>query len=193
MSEEKLYYDALSVAKRTSQRIHLVENHDKNALIALLLQKLAPQKTIIITKTKKEANTLKGHLLSEDFKVTAVHGNTKEEERVKAFQNFTDSETDIIITTDKIFQDQEVTQMNLIISYALPLEKEDYFARLSALNEQGESITLISEDDQAMMSQIEHFMGVEILVEDVDGFEHTEVEQQVVSKKKKPRHKKSKS
>ena len=193
MSEEKLYYDALSVAKRTSQRIHLVENHDKNALIVLLLQKLAPQKTIIITKTKKEANTLKGHLLSEDFKVTAVHGNTKEEERVKAFQNFTDSETDIIITTDKIFQDQEVTQMNLIISYALPLEKEDYFARLSALNEQGESITLISEDDQAMMSQIEHFMGVEILVEDVDGFEHTEVEQQVVSKKKKPRHKKSKS
>ncbi len=193
MVEEKLYYDTLSVAKRTSQRIHLVENHDKNALIVLLLQKLAPQKTIIITKTKKEANTLKGHLLSEDFKVTAVHGNTKEEERVKAFQNFTDSETDIIITTDKIFQDQEVTQMNLIISYALPLEKEDYFARLSALNEQGESITLISEDDQAMMSQIEHFMGVEILVEDVDGFEHTEVEQQVVSKKKKPRHKKSKS
>ncbi len=53
---EKLYYDPLSVARRTSQKIHFVHEHDKNAMISHLIIKNMYTDVIVVTKTKRQAD-----------------------------------------------------------------------------------------------------------------------------------------
>jgi len=191
---EKLYYDALSVARRTSQKIHHVNEHDKNALLAYLIKKYSYENVIVITKTKREADALASYLQDQGIKARAIHGNKSSKECTQATQEYNNSEVDVLITTDMILLSQEFTSINHMISYNIPLEPKHYYARLECMHEKGEGIAFVSEEEEHLMFAIEVAMKVEILQEEVEGFETSpQPQKKVKDKTKKLRHKKTKS
>lgn len=192
----KLYYDLLSVARRISQKIHLVNEHDKNTFLAHIIKKNAYTNVIIISKTKRNADTIGQYLQSQDIKALAVHGNKSAKECTEGIKAFNDNEVDVLITTDMILVSQEFTTVNQLISYNIPIDVTHYYSRLVVVKEMGEGIALVSEDEEYLMDAIQFAMKVEILQEDVEDFTHTEGVQEervIKDKTKKPRHKKNKS
>ena len=191
---EKLYYDALSVARRTSQKIHHVNEHDKNALLAYLIEEHSYENVIVVTRTKREADILSSYLQDKSIKTRAVHGNKSAKECTQAVQEYNNNEIDVLITTDMILLSHEFPSIDHMISYNIPFEAKHYYARLECLHEKGEAIAFVSEEEEHLMFAIEVAMKVEILQEEIDGFESTSApEKKAKDKSKKPRHKKTKS
>ena len=194
---EKLYYDPLSVARRTSQKIHFVNEHDKEALVAHLIVSQNYTGVVIITKTKRKADELCTYLQGKDIKALCIHSNKGVEDSTKAIASFHKDETTVLIMTDMVLQAQELEVINQLISYNIPSEASHYYARLAALEEKGEGISLVSEEEQHLMDAIQWAMKVEILEVEAEGFTPTELPEQEEKPKKdktkKPRHKKSKN
>jgi len=189
---EKKYYDHISVAKRTSQLAYFVAQHDKTAMLDLLIKDNSTKQTIILTKSKKSADELYFHLKDTGFKALAIHGNHKPEVVMQSAKLFNDAEINIIITTDMILQSLELKNIQTILNYDLPIEAMDYFKRLRLVDEVGESISLVSADEDRMLSTIELMMKMEMPEATLDGFKPTPFVQTYKPKKKKPRHKKTK-
>jgi len=194
---EKLYYDSLSVARRTSQIIHLVPEHDKAALLSFFIKSNEDAQVIVIIKTKREADSLCKYLQAQEISVLSVHSNKGAKESENSIKSFNDKKTSVLIMTDMVLQAQEFKEITHMISYNIPSDVSYYYERLAALVEKGEGVSLVSEEEQHLMDAIQWAMKVEILEVELEGFSFTdEVETKEVVKKdktKKPRHKKRKT
>ena len=193
---EKIYYDPISVAQRTSQKMYLVDARDKSAILLHLLKGYQNLHAVVITKTKRDADALSAYLNKQEIKTVSIHGSKRAAENETSAQTFNKDECSVLITTDVILQSLTLTYVSHLISYDLPTEPEHYLNRMGTLNEQGEAIALVSENQEVVLLDIERVMRQEILEEAIEGFvpiPKTDLEPQAVKeKKKKPRHRKQK-
>lgn len=192
----KIYNDPISVAKRTKQKIHLVSQTDKIAMLEQILKHSENAQTVIVTKTKRDADTLSKHLISKGIDAIALHANIHAQAREERVQAFSEGKISVLITTDMILQSLEIGGLDLVLGYDLPIEPNHYLSRLGCLGETGEAISLVSEDDEIFLFLIERTMRQEIPQEELEGFGPSpeDASKQVEkSQKKKPRHSKQKS
>jgi ATP-dependent RNA helicase RhlE len=194
---EKLYYDQLSVARRTSQKIHFVNEHDKNALILHLIKNNKYTGVVVVTKTKRQADALSIYLQKNDIKALSLHSNKGDKDIKNAVDAFNKNEDTVLVMTDMSLQNQDFPIINHMISNNIPTEPKFYYERLVKLEEKGEGINLVSEEEYALMNLIEMAMKVEILEVVPVGFTPTpmpdQTEKPKKDKTKKPRHKKRKT
>jgi len=198
MSEEtvqvtKKYYDYISVGNRTKQVVYFVEQHDKLVHFELFLKEYKTTKAVVIVKNKKTADTLGSYLKEKEINAVVIHGNHRVSQHKDAQDAFNANETDILITTSKIYETLELDNIKTIINYDLPFDATDYFKTLRAVDEVGESISFVNIDDEVILDTIELMMKYEIPKEELEAFTHTALPKTDKSKKKKPRHKKSKT
>lgn len=193
---KEIYYDQRSVALRTTQSIYFVKEHDKTAMLGLLLNDYQETQIVIVVKSKKKADTLSALLLSKAFKASAVHGNHRETQQQEVAKQFNLASINVIITTDMILKTLALENIKLVLSYDLPEETQAYYNRLAFMKELGVAMTLVSPEDEPLLVDIEYNMKAEIEEKTVEGFvatdspKHTGKAQK--DRSKKPRHKKSK-
>jgi len=198
MSEEsvkpkKKYYDYISVGNRTKQVVYFVEQHDKPVHFELFLKEHPDTKAIVIVKSKKTADELGAYLKHKSFDAIVIHGNHRASQHLDAQNAFNAKETNLLITTSKIYETLEFKDVKTIINYDLPFEPESYFKTLRAVDEIGESISFVNIEDEKMLETLEFMMKYEIPQEEIEAFTHTPLPKTDRSKKKKPRHKKTKT
>lgn len=195
--EEKIYYDPISVAKRAKQKIYLVSQADKNSMLEQIIRSMPKAKAVVVTRTKKGADTLASYLQTRDINAIAIHGNKGKQACEAGAKAFNDGEIDILITTDMILQSLALADIDHILGYDLPLEPEHYLSRVGCLSEKGESVSLVSPLEETELFLIERTMRQEIPQEELEGFTPSEqadkTPQAGNTKNKKPRHKKQKS
>ena len=199
MSEEKdttIYYDQRSVALRTTQNIYFVKEHDKTAILDLLLNDYKEKQVVIVVKSKKKADALSTFLTSKEFGATAVHGNHRQTQQQEAATKFNAGSLHIIITTDMILKTLALENIKLMISYDLPDVSQEYYNRLAFMKEHGVGMALVSPEDEYNLDEIEYNMKKEIEEKEVEGFVATATPKHTNKAKKdrtkKPRHRKSK-
>ena len=194
--EEKIYYDDLSIARRTSQKIHHVNEHDKIQALALLLNTPTLKNVVVLCKTKKTAEAVTKALQTKEINALSIHANKTDDMITTNVNAYNDNTCDVLVATDKIAFAQSLTTIEHIINHNIPFEPKEYYQRLMLLKEAGESVALVSEEEHAYMDLIEWKMKVEILVEEIENFKPTSlVHDETLSKKsnKKPRHRKTKA
>ena len=193
----KLYYDTLSVSRRTLQKNYFVQEHDKPRLLSYLIKENDYKNTIVIIKTKKMADSVKIFLEAEGIKALVLHANKSKEDRDDAVESFNNKTCDVLITTDMILQSYEFPSVKQMISYNLPLEVQHYYARLACMHEKGEGIAFISEEEEHIVDMLEWAMKIEIPKVEADGFipsaKPEVVQIKIKDRSKKPRHKKTKN
>ena len=190
--DTKKYYDHISVASRTKQLAHFALPHDKPAMLEQIIKNRSKKNIVIITKNKRSADELSSYLKSKNITALAIHGNHRLEQQVDAAKAFNAGEINILITTDMILKALELNTIEIIISYDLPVEPNDYYARVRYVDEIGESISLVSPEDEQLLVTIELLMKVEMQEEEVKDFVPSTEDAPIPikKKKKKPRHSK---
>ncbi len=193
----KQYNDPISVAKRVKQKLYLVSQADKSAMLEQIIRNFATAKAVVITKTKRGADAVQTYLQTRDINAVAVHSNKGKQACEAGAKAFNEGEVDILITTDMILQSLGLTGVEYMLGYDLPLEAEHYLSRMGCVSETGEGISLVSEEEETLLFLIERKMRQEITQEELEGFIPTPESEQIPktakTHKKKPRHKKSKS
>ena len=196
MSEEKTktikkYYDYVSVGNRTKQVGYFVQQHDKNKMFAELVKTFSDKQVLVLVKSKRNADELMNYLKEKDIKSLAIHGNHRASQIQDAQTGFNSKEITILITTSRILETLTLTDVQVYVSYDLPLEAPDYFKGLLLVDEIGESISLIDPSDERMLATIEQMMKCEMIEVEIENFEHTKNLSTIKKDKtKKPRHKK---
>ncbi len=190
--KEKIYYDQRSVALRTPQSIYFVEEHDKMAMLGLLLNDYQKMQVVIVVKSKKKADALSEFLISKEFNVLAVHGNHRESQQKEATVKFNEGALNVIITTDAILKTLALENIKLVLNHDLPEDAQEYYNRLALMKEQGVAMSLVNPEDEGFLSDIEFNMKVEIEEKTVEDFVPTDAPAKNTKRKKKPRHSKIK-
>lgn len=192
----KKYYDYVSVAKRTKQVAYFVEQHDKVRMFEQFIKNSDKKQRVVIAKSKRNADELSKYLKAKDIAAMVIHGNHRQEQIEEATKAFNAGETGTLITTDMILKSLNLTNIEQILSYDLPLKAEEYFVRLSYVDEVGEAISFVSLDDEKVLQTIEFMMKQEMPQEELKEFLPTaapqgkRLGQHFKDQKKKPRHSK---
>lgn len=141
-----------------TQKVYLVAQNDKQALLTHLLSESNSQQVIIFTKTKITASKLSRALQKEGITADAIHGDKSQKERIDALDAFKAGKITALVATDVAARGLDITDLPMVINYEIPSAPEDYVHRIGRTGRAGASgvaISLVSEDEEKYLVEIE--------------------------------------
>ena len=137
-----------------------------NLLQYLLKDKQQFQKVLVFVPNKKSAD-LVFQLLEEKFNqdVAVIHSNKTQNYRIRSIESFNTGEVRVLVTSDVMSRGLDLNKITHVINFDTPLFPENYMHRIGRTGraeEQGSSILLYTEKEQAYKEAIEKLMDYKI-------------------------------
>ncbi|WP_367971807.1 helicase-related protein, partial [Helicobacter acinonychis] len=130
-----------------TQRFYVINEHERSEAIMRLLDTQAPEKSIVFTRTKKEADELHQFLISKNYKSTALHGDMDQRDRRASIMAFKKNDADVLVATDVASRGLDISGVSHVFNYHLPLNTESYIHRIGRTGRAGKkgmAITLVT-------------------------------------------------
>ncbi len=147
------------------QTIYRVEKPLKTKLIVNLLSGKDVTSILIFCSTKSSVKILERELAQLGFSVRSIHSDLVQKEREKVLLEFKNRKIQILVATDVISRGIDIESIDLIINYDTPQDAEDYVHRVgrtARAKATGVAITLVSKDEERIISRIEKLIGYSI-------------------------------
>ena len=186
--------------KDIRQVIYRAHHLDKDEVIARILQAEGRGRTIVFTKTKRQADKLSAELQSRGFAAGAIHGDLGQGAREQALRAFRSEKIDVLVATDVAARGIDVTDVTHVINLTCPDDENTYLHRVGRTGragQKGTAVTFVDWEDVAKWKLIDKALGLGVpepvetysssphLFEDLDIPKGT--------KGRLPRHKRSKA
>lgn len=146
--------------EKIRQYIYYVKREQKKDLLLRVLDYHQFQSVMIFANTKSKVDELVLFLQQEHFKVDGLHGDLKQNNRDRVMQSFRLGSIEILVATDVAARGIDVTGVEAIINYDLPLENELYVHRIGRTGRaglDGVAISFASPKEAFIVSSIERF------------------------------------
>lgn len=123
---------------------------------------------IIFCNTIRKVEWISEKLIEENFTITSVHGKMNAKERNTIIDDFRQGKTRILVTTDLLARGIDIDQINLVINYDLPPNKQTYIHRIGRCGRFGKKGVAISfvkmEDDKDVniLNRMKKYYDIEI-------------------------------
>ena len=119
----------------TAQNIHqevirIIDREKKiEQLHGLLIQKEF-EKVLLFGRTKHGVQKLSDELVKRGFRADAIHGNKKQNQRIRTLDRFKRSEIQILLATDVASRGLDIPNVSHVINYDLPESYDAYIHRI---------------------------------------------------------------
>jgi len=166
------------VAKNIDHAVIFVEMDDKRFFLENILKEYPDKKFVVFVRTKVRAERVVKAMERVGVKATFLHGGLEQKERFKILDNFRTNVERILITTDVAARGIDIPNVEYVINYDLPTNPENYVHRVGRTGRgknRGQAISFCSEEEQALLEEIEDYTGEEILHFDVSPEEYQEI------------------
>ncbi len=140
----------VSVQSIKQQYLEIEKPNKFNALLAILLQE-NPSVCMIFCNTKKMVDELTEKLLQNKIKAAGLHGDLSQADRTKIMNSFKAQRVNVLVCSDVAARGIDVNNVELVINYDIPNEREYYVHRIGRTGRAGKkglAITLISGHSQ---------------------------------------------
>ena len=139
---------------------------------------ISTSQAIIFCNTIRKVNWLSKKLEEENFPITSIHGKMTQLERNDIVKEFRNGKTRILLTTDLLSRGIDIPQVNLVINFDIPPNKETYIHRIGRcgrFGKKGVSITLVKMEDPSdvkSLNRLKNFYDINIkeLPEDIENY-----------------------
>lgn len=131
-----------------------------------LYESLTITQANIYCNTRRKAEWLEDELNKRDFTVSCIHGDLDQEERDLVMQAFRSGSSRVLISTDLLARGIDVQQVNLVLNFDIPLNRENYIHRIGRtgrFGRKGIAINLVTDQDTRYLRDLEQFYSTEIL------------------------------
>ena len=148
-----------------SQGAYICYETQKLGIIKALFKERKPERVIIFTSSKVKTKELAINIIRAGFKAKAMHSDLEQSERDDVMYQFRSGKIDILVATDIVARGIDIDDIQLVVNYDVPHDKEDYVHRIgrtARAGKNGRSITLVSEKDQQYFAHIEKFLGKDV-------------------------------
>ncbi len=166
-----------TAAETVEQFVAPVSQMQKPDLLHDVLEQKGHQRVIIFTRTKFRAETLAERLWRDGYETEAIHGDRSQAQRSRALKAFRDGRVDIIVATDVLARGIDVSDVNYVINYDVPMDPEDYIHRIGRTGRAGEegfAITFVTRDELFDFYNIEYLMKKVVPTLEMEGYEPAE-------------------
>lgn len=156
------------------QRVITINHHQKNDLLAHLLEQNDWQQVLIFCSAKRTCDNLLKKLENRSIAATAMHSNKEQSKRIAALKDFKAGKIRILIATDVAARGIDIKQLPCVINYDLPRSPNDYVHRIGRTGRAGQAghvISLIAHHEFPHFSVIEKHNGIQLTREEIEGFE----------------------
>ena len=131
---------------------------DKDEVVSRILQAEGRGKTIIFTKTKRQAAKVADELSDRGFNATALHGDMSQEAREKSMDSFRSGKRDILVATEVAARGIDVDDVTHVINYTVPEDEKAYLHRTGRTGRAGRTgiaVTFVDWEDLVRWSHID--------------------------------------
>lgn len=163
-------------AVTVSHALYPVKQHLKTALLQQLLPKLESNSVLIFTRTKHRTERLAKSLKERGLRTASLQGDLSQGQRMAALDGFRKGTIKILVATDIMSRGIDVLSISHVINFDMPATTEDYIHRIGRtgrVDNTGEALTLITDEDMAMVNSIERILKKKIERRTVDGFDYS--------------------
>jgi ATP-dependent RNA helicase RhlE len=152
---------AASTVERVEQRVILVDQRHKSAMLAELLADKAIERALVFTRTKHGADRVTRQLAVSGIDATAIHGNKSQSQRERALDAFRSGRARVLVATDIAARGIDVDGVTHVINFELPNIAESYVHRIGRTARAGATGIAISLCDTEERG---HLRGIETLI-----------------------------
>ena len=184
-----------STAEKVDQQVLFLGKNAKQKLILDMLHRRfddnQEELSLIFTRTKHGAKNLAKKFIQEGLSADSIHGNKSQSAREKTLDRYRQGEIDILVATDVAARGIDVKNITLVVNYDLPMEPDAYVHRIgrtARAGKSGQAISFCTEEEVALLRQVERLIKKPIPVKRDHDYHLQEVEDLHTSKRpvKKP-------
>lgn len=163
-------------AHTVSHALFPVAQHLKTPLLLALLKQTSTDSVLVFTRTKHRAKRLADQLEHAGYKVTSLHGNRSQSQRLAALSGFKGGKYQIMVATDIAARGLDVESVSHVINYDMPDTADAYIHRIGRTGRaerSGDAFTLVTGEDNDMIRTLEKIMGQRLPRETLAGFDYS--------------------
>jgi ATP-dependent RNA helicase RhlE len=145
-------------ADRVDQKVILVNQPEKTALLTIFLQTEETERTLVFSRTKHGADKIVRMLGAAGITANAIHGNKSQAQREKAIREFRSGEVPVLVATDIAARGIDIPGVSHVINYDLPEVPEQYVHRIgrtARAGAEGKAVAFCSHDERGLLRDIE--------------------------------------
>jgi ATP-dependent RNA helicase RhlE len=167
---------------RIGETADTVEEHlcpvtqgQKTQLLESLLKAYSPERVLVFCRTKKRVDDAAAALKRAGVKVDVMHADRRQEAREKALAKFREAKIQVLVATDVMSRGIDVSGIDAVVNYDVPLDPEDYVHRIGRTGRAGatgHAYTFVAPDEISPLREIEYFTGKIVPTWDLEGFSY---------------------
>ncbi|MES2585150.1 MAG: DEAD/DEAH box helicase [Pseudomonadota bacterium] len=161
-----------------TQRAIRVDTDKRTQLLRHLIKDQGWKRVLVFVATKYAAELVAEKLYKAKIYATAFHGDLSQGARKQVLAEFKDEQWEVVITTDLASRGIDIAKLPVVVNYDLPRSAVDYVHRIGRTGRAGEpglAVSFVTADTEAHFHLIEKRQGLSLTLEEIKGFESTEV------------------
>lgn len=131
-------------------------------LIQHLVKVGKAESILIFSSTKKNVKEIRKALSKVSDDVAEIHSDLEQAEREKVLTGFKNNKIKVLVATDVMSRGIDVEGIDLVISYDVPKDPEDYIHRIgrtARASKKGIAFTFITQSDYSYFKKIQELVG----------------------------------
>ena len=142
--------------------VYPVRDYRKAALLVELVSRIKGGSVLVFTRTKQGAQRLSSRLRAAGESCAEMQGDLSQDQRHEALEGFRRGTYRILVATDIAARGLDISDISHVINYDMPDTVDAYthrIGRTGRLEKTGDAFTLVTGQDEAMIREVERFMG----------------------------------
>ena len=146
--------------KKIDQYYVEVKRQDRVQAMIRCIDMMGLTSSIVFTNTKREVDELVSKLQEEGYVTEGLHGDLKQAQRDRVMNSFRRKNVNILVATDIAARGIDVSNVEAVFNYDIPLNEENYVHRIGRTGRAGMtglSITFVFGKDMFRIRRIEDY------------------------------------
>jgi superfamily II DNA/RNA helicase len=148
---------------RMEHRFVLVHDLDKVKVAARIAE--SAHRTILFTRTKRNADRLAHGLRKEGIEAAAIHGDLPQRVREKALKGFADGSVPALVATDVAARGLDIEDVEIVVHFDPPEDHKGYLhrsGRTARAGEAGVAVTLAIWNEELVVKRLMKRIGIDL-------------------------------
>jgi superfamily II DNA/RNA helicase len=163
---DPVFHEVASTSVTVEEMTHRfisVHELDKPKVAAAVAR--GAHRTLLFTRTKRNADRLAHALRKEGIEAAAIHGDLPQRVREQALKGFSDGSVPALVATDVAARGLDIDDVEIVVHYDPPEDHKGYLhrsGRTARAGEAGLAVTLLLWNEELVVKRLMKRVGVDV-------------------------------